>query len=98
MFERGLCCLYLLTTSLTNTGVSVQVQRPWAHPRYDSPGVQSWGKHRQKNAPAIALARHPPVATASLPVQRPDPQVRQALAIHGPKYIEVRSPYPIGWG
>jgi pyruvate ferredoxin oxidoreductase beta subunit len=50
--------------------------------------------------PAIALAHGIPyVATASIAYPKDlTRKVKQALAIHGPKYIEVHSPCPIGWG
>jgi pyruvate ferredoxin oxidoreductase beta subunit len=50
--------------------------------------------------PAIAMAHGIPyVATASIAYTKDlIRKVKEALSINGPKYIEVHSPCPIGWG
>lgn len=85
-----------------NTGVQRSSSTPVGAFTATSPaGTQSWGKERpKKNMPAIVLAHGIPyVATASIAYPKDlIRKVKQALAIQGPKYIEVHSPCPIGWG
>jgi pyruvate ferredoxin oxidoreductase beta subunit len=64
-------------------------------------GTRSWGNERpKKNLPAIALAHGIPyVATASIAYPKDlIRKVKQALSVKGPKYLDVHSPCPIGWG
>jgi pyruvate ferredoxin oxidoreductase beta subunit len=64
-------------------------------------GLKSWGKEQlKKNLPAIMLAHSIPyLATASIAFPKDlTRKVKQALSIQGPKYIDVHSPCPIGWG
>jgi hypothetical protein len=85
-----------------NTGVQRSSATPvGASTMTTPPGAQGWGKERpKKNLPAIALAHGIPyVATASIAYPKDlVRKVRQAVSIQGPKYIEVHSPCPIGWG
>ena len=104
MFERGHDVTYICydNEAYMNTGVQRSSATPvGASTMTTPPGAQSWGKHQpKKNMPAIALAHSIPyVATASIAYPKDlTRKVKQALAIHGPKYIEVHSPCPIGWG
>ncbi len=104
MFERGHNVTYICydNEAYMNTGVQRSSATPvGASTMTTPPGVQSWGKQRpKKNMPAIALAHSIPyVATASIAYPKDlIRKVKQALAIYGPKYIEVHSPCPIGWG
>ena len=104
MFERGHNLTYICydNEAYMNTGVQRSSATPVGASTATSPiGSQSWGKERpKKNLPAIALAHGIPyVATASIAYPKDlTRKVKQALAIRGPKYIEVHSPCPIGWG
>lgn len=103
-FERGHDFVYICydNEAYMNTGVQRSSATPVGASTATSPiGSQSWGKERpKKNLPAIALAHGVPyVATASIAYPKDlTRKVKQALAIRGPKYIEVHSPCPIGWG
>jgi pyruvate ferredoxin oxidoreductase beta subunit len=85
-----------------NTGVQRSSATPLGASTMTSPsGLNSWGKEQlPKNLPAIMLAHGLPyVATASIAFPKDlTRKVKQALAIQGPKYIEIHSPCPIGWG
>jgi pyruvate ferredoxin oxidoreductase beta subunit len=85
-----------------NTGVQRSSATPPGASTMTSPvGAHLWGEDRpSKDLPAIAMAhRIPYVATASIAFP-PDlkRKVKRAMTIRGPKYIEVHSPCPIGWG
>jgi pyruvate ferredoxin oxidoreductase beta subunit len=104
MFERGHDVLYVCynNEAYMNTGVQRSSATPLGASTMTSPvGTRAWGQDRlQKDLPAIAIAHHIPyVATASIayPVDLMR-KVKQAMALRGPKYIEVHSPCPIGWG
>jgi pyruvate ferredoxin oxidoreductase beta subunit len=104
MFERGHDVLYVCynNEAYMNTGVQRSSATPLGASTMTSPvGTRAWGQDRlQKDLPAIAIAHHIPyVATASIayPVDLMR-KVKQAIALRGPKYIEVHSPCPIGWG
>jgi len=104
MFERGHDVLYVCynNEAYMNTGVQRSSATPLGASTMTSPaGAHAWGQDRpQKDLPAIAIAhRIPYVATAS--VAYPADLVRKvkhAMAFRGPKYLEVHSPCPIGWG
>ena len=104
MLERGHNVTYICydNEAYMNTGVQRSSATPVGASTATSPaGSQSWGKERpKKNLPAIAMAHGAPyVATASIAYPKDlTRKVRQALAIQGPKYIEVHSPCLIGWG
>jgi pyruvate ferredoxin oxidoreductase beta subunit len=104
MLERGHNVTYICydNEAYMNTGVQRSSSTPVGAFTATSPaGTQSWGKERpKKNMPAIVLAHGIPyVATASIAYPKDlIRKVKQALAIQGPKYIEVHSPCPIGWG
>ena len=104
MFERGHDVTYICydNEAYMNTGVQRSGATPVGASTMTTPaGRQAWGKERpKKNMPAIALAHGIPyVATASIAYPHDlVRKVKQALAIPGPKYLEVHSPCPIGWG
>ncbi len=104
MLERGHNVTYICydNEAYMNTGVQRSSATPVGASTATSPvGKQSWGKERpKKNLPAIVMAHGAPyVATASIAYPKDiTRKVRQALSIQGPKYIEVHSPCPIGWG
>ena len=104
MLERGHNITYICydNEAYMNTGVQRSSATPVGASTATSPvGTQSWGKERpKKNLPAIVMAHGVPyVATASIAYPKDiTRKVRQALSISGPKYIEIHSPCPIGWG
>jgi pyruvate ferredoxin oxidoreductase beta subunit len=104
MFERGDDLTYICydNEAYMNTGVQrSSATPPGASTMTTPPGAAGWGKQRpKKNLPAIALAHGIPyVATASIAYPRDlGRKVHRAVSIPGPKYIQVHSPCPIGWG
>ena len=104
MLERGHNITYICydNEAYMNTGVQRSSATPVGASTATSPvGTKSWGKERpKKNLPAIVMAHDVPyVATASIAYPKDiTRKVKQALSISGPKYIEVHSPCPIGWG
>ncbi len=104
MLERGHNITYICydNEAYMNTGVQRSSATPFAAATTTSPvGKADWGKMRpKKNVPAIALAHDIPyVATASIAYPRDiTRKVERALSIEGPKYIDVHTPCPIGWG
>lgn len=104
MLERGHNITYICydNEAYMNTGVQRSSSTPVGASTATSPvGKQSWGKERpKKNLPAIVMAHGAPyVATASIAYPKDiTRKVKQALSIEGPKYIEIHSPCPIGWG
>jgi pyruvate ferredoxin oxidoreductase beta subunit len=99
MFERGDDVLYICydNEAYMNTGV----QRSGATPMGASTMTSPTGKMQpKKNLAAIALAHDIPyVASASIAFPKDlGRKVKTALSITGPKYIEIHSPCPIGWG
>lgn len=104
MFERGHDVTYICydNEAYMNTGVQRSGATPVGASTMTTPaGAHAWGKEQaKKNMPAIALAHGIPyVATASIAYPKDlVRKVKHALAIPGPKYLEVHSPCPIGWG
>jgi pyruvate ferredoxin oxidoreductase beta subunit len=104
MMERGHNVTYICydNEAYMNTGVQRSSATPVGAFTMTSPvGSHAWGKEQpKKNLPAIMLAHGSPyVATASIAFPKDlTRKVKQALSIQGPKYIEVHSPCPIGWG
>jgi pyruvate ferredoxin oxidoreductase beta subunit len=104
MFERGHNILYICynNEAYMNTGVQRSGATPYlASTMTTRPGLMEPGNMRpKKNLPAIALAHGIPyVATASVAFpQDITRKVERALNIAGPKYIEIHTPCPIGWG
>ncbi len=104
MMERGHNITYICydNEAYMNTGVQRSSSTPVGASTMTTPaGSQSWGKEQnKKNLPAIALAHGIPyVAAASIAYPKDlTRKVKLALSIKGPKYIDVHSPCPIGWG
>lgn len=104
MMERGHNVTYICydNEAYMNTGVQRSSATPVGASTMTSPaGAHAWGKVQpKKNLPAIMLAHGSPyVATASIAFPKDlTRKVKYALSIQGPKYIEVHSPCPIGWG
>ncbi len=103
MLERGHDILYVCydNEAYMNTGVQRSGLTPFNTNTTTSPaGSLSLGNPRPKKPmPEIARAHGIPyVATASVgypqDVQR---KVKKALAIKGPKYIQIHVPCPLGW-
>lgn len=104
MFERGHNVLYICydNEAYMNTGIQRSSATPVGATTMTTPaGQASWGKEQpKKNLAAIALAHGIPyVATASIGFPKDlIRKVKKALEIRGPKYLDVHSPCPIGWG
>ena len=104
MFERGNDVLYVCydNEAYMNTGVQRSSATPVGAATTTTPtGRASWGKDvPKKNLAAIALAHGIPyVATASIGYPKDlVRKVKKAMEIRGPKYLDVHSPCPIGWG
>ena len=104
MFERGHDVLYICydNEAYMNTGVQRSSATPVGATTMTTPaGKAAWGKEQpKKNLAAIALAHGIPyVATASIGYPKDlIRKVKRALEIRGPKYLDVHSPCPIGWG
>lgn len=103
MLERGHDILYVCydNEAYMNTGIQRSGLTPFNSNTTTSPvGPQSSGNVRfKKPLPEIAVAHGIPyVATASAgypqDIQR---KVKKALAIKGPKYIQIHVPCPLGW-
>jgi len=103
MLERGHDILYVCydNEAYMNTGVQRSGLTPFDTNTTTSPvGSQSMGNIRPKKPmPEIVMAHGIPyVATASVGfVQDLQRKVKKALAIKGPKYIQVHVPCPLGW-
>lgn len=104
MLERGDDVTYICydNEAYMNTGVQRSSATPLgASTMTTPPGSQGWGKQQlKKDLPAICLAHGIPyVATASIAYpQDLKRKVKEAISIKGPKYLEVHSPCPVGWG
>jgi pyruvate ferredoxin oxidoreductase beta subunit len=104
MLERGDDVTYICydNEAYMNTGVQASSATPLGASTMTSPsGKEAWGKHRpRKNLAAIALAHDVPyVAGASIAYPKDlARKVKTALSIPGPKFLNVHSPCPIGWG
>ena len=85
-----------------NTGIQRSSLTPFDASTSTSPaGKVSLGNPTlKKDMPAIALAhRLPYVATASVAYpQDLEKKVKKALSMTGPKYLQIHSPCPLGWG
>lgn len=103
MWERGHDVLSICydNEAYMNTGVQRSGLTPYdARTTTSPPGKVSFGNWRpKKDVPAIAAAHGIPyVATASVGYA-PDlvRKVKKAMSIHGPKYIQIHVPCPLGW-
>ena len=105
MFERGDDVLYVCydNEAYMNTGVQRSGATPPAartattKPVGDEPG-NAFGQG--KNAPLIAMAHEIPyVATATVAeLHDLEAKVERAMEFHGPRYLHVFVPCPLGWG
>ena len=104
MWERGDDVLYICfdNEAYMNTGIQRSGLTPFLGSTSTSPaGSASTGNQKaKKNIPMIAVAHGVKyVATASVGYQRDlQNKVKKALAIRGPKYLQVLVPCPLGWG
>lgn len=99
MLERGDDVTYICydNEAYMNTGVQSSSATPLAASTMTSPTGKVQPK---KNLAAIALAHNIPyVASASIGYPKDlQKKIKRALSIEGPKFIELHSPCPIGWG
>jgi pyruvate ferredoxin oxidoreductase beta subunit len=105
MFERGDDVLYLCydNEAYMNTGVQRSAATP---PAARTATTEPLGAHpgnefgQGKNLPLIAMAHEIPyVATATVAELRDlEAKVARAMELHGPRYIHVLVPCPLGWG
>src|SRR6187551_821628 len=105
MFERGDDVLYVCydNEAYMNTGVQRSSATPPAartattKPVGEEPG-SAFGQG--KNAPLIAMAHEIPyVATATVAdLHDLEAKVERAMELHGPRYLHVLVPCPLGWG
>ncbi len=105
MFERGDDVLYVCydNEAYMNTGVQRSGATPPAartantKPVGEEPGA-SFGQG--KNVPLIAVAHEIPyVATATVAdLHDLEAKVERAMEFHGPRYVHVLVPCPLGWG
>lgn len=105
MFERGDDVLYVCydNEAYMNTGVQRSSATPPAARTSTTPAIGLEPGHelgRGKNLPLIAMAHGIPyVATASVAdLHDLEAKVERAMAIHGPRYVHVHVPCPLGWG
>jgi pyruvate ferredoxin oxidoreductase beta subunit len=104
MLERGDDVLYICTDNgaYMNTGG----QRSGATPTYAATtthpaGRESLGKPQAKKDLPMIVAAHgvPYVATASVAYLKDlKKKVKKAMGYHGPRYIQIDTPCPSGWG
>lgn len=103
MFERGHDVLYVCydNEAYMNTGVQRSGLTPYASDTRTSPaGKISWGnRFLKKDMPGIAAAHAVPyIATATVGYPKDlEKKVKKALAITGPKYLQIHVPCPLGW-
>ena len=105
MFERGDDVLYICydNEAYMNTGVQRSAATP---PAARTATTEPLGGHsgdafgQGKNLPLIAMAHEIPyVATATVAELRDlEHKVTRAMALHGPRYLHVLVPCPLGWG
>ncbi len=105
MFERGDDVLYVCydNEGYMNTGVQRSAATPPAArtATTEPVGGQAGNSFGQgKSAPLIAMAHEIPyVATATVGELRDlEAKVTRAMEFHGPRYIHVLVPCPLGWG
>ena len=105
MFERGDDVLYICydNQGYMNTGVQRSAATP---PAARTATTEPLGEHpgnafgQGKSAPLIAMAHEIPyVATATVADLRDlEAKVTRAMGLHGPRYVHVLVPCPLGWG
>lgn len=104
MLERGQDILYCCydNEAYENTGIQRSGLTPFdANTTTSPPGKKSVGNIRPKKPMLEICAAHkiPYAASASvgfIPDLRD--KLKKALAIRGPKYLQIHSPCPLGWG
>src|SRR5215470_10063418 len=105
MFERGDDVLFICydNEAYMNTGVQRSGATPPAARTNTTPAVgpepgNPFGQG--KNAPLIAMAHEIPyVATATVAsLHDLECKVRRAMDFHGPRYLHILVPCPLGWG
>ena len=107
MWERGENILYICydTEAYSNTGVQASSATPWAAsttttPAGSGPTIDAIGSHqRKKDMIAIALAHGLPYVAQSTSGFPEDiaREIKKALTIEGPSYIQILSPCVPGW-
>lgn len=103
MWERGHDILYVCydNEAYMNTGIQRSGLTPHGADTTTTPaGACSVGKAQyKKDIPALAVAHGLPyVATASVGYPHDiDRKVKKALAVRGPKYLQIHCPCPLGW-
>jgi pyruvate ferredoxin oxidoreductase beta subunit len=105
MFERGDDVLYICydNEAYMNTGVQRSgATPPGARTANTKPTESSPGNvfGQGKNVPLIAMAHEIPyVATATVAeLHDLEAKVERAMGLHGPRYIHILVPCPLGWG
>ena len=105
MFERGDDVLYICydNEGYMNTGVQRSAATPpAARTANTKPFADDPGNHfgQGKSAPLIAMAHEIPyVATATVAdLHDLEAKVERAMSLHGPRYLHVLVPCPLGWG
>src|SRR3989339_98361 len=104
MWERGDDVLYVCfdNEAYMNTGIQRSGLTPFMGATSTSPAgsVIGGNQKQKKNIPMIAVAHSVKyVATASVVYQRDlQNKIKKALAIKGPKYIQILVTCPLGWG
>jgi pyruvate ferredoxin oxidoreductase beta subunit len=105
MFERGDDVLFVcydneayMNTGVQRSGATPPAARTATTPV--APGHPGNEFGHGKDVPAIAMAhRIPYVATASVADLRDlEAKVERAMGLHGPRYLHVLVPCPLGWG
>ena len=102
-WERGHNVLVICydNEAYMNTGIQRSSLTPYdSNTTTSPPGKHSFGNPLpKKNMPEMAVAHGLPyVATASPAFPRDlQRKVKKALSIHGPKYLQVHCPCPLGW-
>jgi pyruvate ferredoxin oxidoreductase beta subunit len=105
MFERGDDVLYICydNEAYMNTGVQRSGATPPAARTANTKPVGGTTGNvfgQGKSAPLIAMAHEIPyVATATVAeLHDLEAKVERAMALHGPRYLHVLVPCPLGWG
>lgn len=104
MLERGDDVLYIcvdngayMNTGGQRSGATMTYASTTTHPA----GRESWGKTELKKDLPVIVAAHgtPYVATASAAfIKDLQKKVKKAMTYHGPRYIQIDTPCPSGWG
>ncbi len=103
MIERGHDVLFVCydNEAYMNTGVQRSSSTPHAVRTTTSPpGRLAQGKHElKKDVISIMAAHHMPYAATATPAFFPDlkAKVEKAMAIKGPRFLQILSPCPLGW-